>query len=77
MKPNLVELLTRISSVGFDEAIADAKVVIVEGRRVPVIGRAALLRNKRGAARPKDLDDVDWLDSDRPFLRSGPLGSSV
>lgn len=34
----------------------------VDGRMVPVIGRAALLRNKRAAGRHKDLDDVEWLE---------------
>ena len=62
VRPNLVELLTRISGVAFRVAATDARVVDVDGRAVKVIGRAALLANKRAAARPKDLDDVDWLE---------------
>jgi len=34
----------------------------VDGRPIPVIGREALLRNKRAAARPKDLLDVEALE---------------
>ena len=30
--------------------------------RARVIGREALLRNKRAAGRHKDLDDVEWLE---------------
>lgn len=62
VKPNLVEILTTISGVDFDAAAADSLTVDVDGRAVPVIGRAALLQNKRAAAREKDLDDVRWLE---------------
>lgn len=63
IKPNLIELLTTISGVSFDEAIADHRRVDVDGREVPVMGRAALLLNKRAAGRPKDLADVAWLEA--------------
>lgn len=62
VKPNLVELLTKISGVEFDVGATDARVVELDGRAVKVIGRAALLANERAAARPKDLDDVAWLE---------------
>ncbi len=62
MKPFLIEVLTRISGVEFDDAVCDALDVELEGRTIRVIGRAALLRNKRAAGRHKDLDDVDWLE---------------
>ncbi len=35
----------------------------VEGRRIPVIGLAALLKNKRAAAREQDLADVKALET--------------
>lgn len=70
VKPNLVEVLTTISGVGFDAAVADAPSVEIDGRRIPVIGRDALLRNKRAAARAKDLDDVRWLESHPPSSKS-------
>ncbi|UJR86671.1 nucleotidyl transferase AbiEii/AbiGii toxin family protein [Sandaracinus amylolyticus] len=62
IKPHLVELLTEIDGVSFDDASRDPRVVHVEGRQVPIIGRGALLANKRAAARPKDLADVEWLE---------------
>ena len=43
----------------------------LEGVPVQVIGRAALLLNKRAAARPKDLLDVATLER-HPPVRSGP-----
>lgn len=62
VKPFLVEILTTISGVRFDESVADAPEVEVGGRTIRVIGRAALLTNKRAAGRPKDIDDIRWLE---------------
>lgn len=62
IKPNLVELLTEIDGVSFDEAAREHRVFDVDGRDVRIIGRAALLANKRAAGRPKDLADVAWLE---------------
>lgn len=61
-KPLRAEVLTQISGVTYEEAARDALVTTVEGRAVRVIGRDALLRNKRAAGRHKDLDDVEWLE---------------
>jgi len=61
-KPLLIEILTRIDGVTFDEAGKDALTVYVGGVPVKVIGRRALVANKRAAARPKDLADVAALD---------------
>jgi predicted nucleotidyltransferase len=61
-KPNLAELLTKVSGVTYDEAAKDPIAVSLDGRIVRVIGREALLKNKRAAGRPKDLDDVTWLE---------------
>jgi hypothetical protein len=63
-KPQVIELLTRIDGVTFAEASAEAIVTRVGALDVPVIGRAALLANKRAAARPKDLADVEALEQD-------------
>lgn len=62
VKPNLIEVLTTIDGVTFEEAARDARTIDVEGRRVRVIGRAALLKNKRASGRLKDLADVEWLE---------------
>ena len=62
LKPNLIEILTKVDGVDFDEAVRDAGTFTLEGREVPFIGRAALLKNKKAAGRPKDLADVAWLE---------------
>jgi hypothetical protein len=56
--------LTTIDGVTFDEARTDAVTVEVGAVRVPVIGRGALLANKRAAGRPKDLADIAGLEGD-------------
>lgn len=70
IKPHLIEILTTIQGVSFDDAWAGHRVFVLEGRQIPYIGRAALLRNKRAAGRPKDLADVAWLEEhDEPEVR--------
>jgi len=65
-KPLLIEILTTIDGVDFDEAIREALRVSVDGVSVPVIGRAALLANKRAAGRHKDLADLEALGDLEP-----------
>lgn len=60
--PLKIEVLTQISGVSFEEALEGARSFELEGRRVPYIGRAPLLRNKRSAGRHKDLADVEELE---------------
>jgi len=64
-KPILIEILTSIDGVSFDEAARDSITVTVDGVRVPVIGRSALLANKRASGRAKDLADVEALEEDQ------------
>lgn len=62
VKPNLVEILTVIDGVSFDEVWADRVEIELAGVSVPIMGRRSLLANKRASGRPKDLADVDWLE---------------
>ncbi len=66
VKPLCIEVRTKISGIAFEDAIHDALRARVDGRDVVVIGRQALLRNKRAAGRHKDLDDVEWLEANEP-----------
>jgi hypothetical protein len=63
VKPHLIEVLTKIDGVSFDSAVEDAKTFLLDGREIRFIGRAAMMRNKRAAGRPKDLADLAWLES--------------
>lgn len=69
LPPLRIDVLTRITGVSFDEAIAAALTVDVDGRTVLVIGRDALVRNKRATGRPQDLADVAALES---LVKSSP-----
>lgn len=64
--PSRIDILTGISGVGFDEAWAGRVTVRLAERDVPVLGREALIRNKRAAGRPRDLADVAELEAERP-----------
>ncbi len=61
-KPVQIEILTTIDGVEFSEAHAKHVLAEVDGIAIPVIGRDALLKNKRAAGRHKDLADVDALE---------------
>ncbi len=63
-KPVLIEVLTAVSGVTFDEAAAEILTVAVDGIQVPVIGRKALIANKRASGRAKDLADVEVLEAE-------------
>jgi len=58
LPPRRIDILNRASGIGFDEAIADGQSFEIQGRSIPIIGRDALLKNKRAAGRPQDLADV-------------------
>jgi hypothetical protein len=62
LPPRRIDVLTSIDGVGFDEAWAGRTEVSVEGLVVPFLGRAALVKNKTAAGRPKDLADLALLD---------------
>lgn len=64
--PERVDVLCSVSGVSFDEAWPHRFTVHLPGLDLSVIGREELLRNKKAAARPKDLIDVDWLERHPP-----------
>lgn len=62
LPPNRIDLLTGISGVpDFDAAWAERVEHSLGGRRMPFIGRATLIRNKRESGRRKDLADLEAL----------------
>lgn len=61
LPPRRIDVLTEISGVTFEEAWTSSVTVEVEGRRVGIIGRATLLKNKQAAGRPQDIADVARL----------------
>ena len=58
-----LDILNRVDGISFDEAIQSGDGFELEGRRVPVIGLKALLRNKRAAGREQDLADLKALEA--------------
>lgn len=62
LPPNRIDLLTTITGVpDFDTAWAERVEHEVRGQRVPFLGRATLVDNKRAAGRHKDLGDLEAL----------------
>ena len=61
LPPRRVDIINRADGISFEEAIAEGSSFTLEGRRIPVIGRAALIKNKRAAGRAQDAADVEVL----------------
>jgi len=61
LPPRRVDILTSITGVSFGDAWTGHVEVAYGDVRVPVIGRDALLANKRALGRLKDLMDVDLI----------------
>jgi hypothetical protein len=64
--PNRIDVLTSVTGLRFDDAWESRLQGTVEGVTVPVLGRAALLQNKRASGRHKDLGDVEALERKLP-----------
>ncbi|HVO45863.1 MAG TPA: hypothetical protein VMT29_05955 [Steroidobacteraceae bacterium] len=65
LPPRRIDVLNRADGITFDEAIAEGSCLMLEGRKIPVIGRAALIKNKRAAGRAQDLADIEAIESKR------------
>jgi hypothetical protein len=61
-KPWRIDILTGIDGILFEEAWASREPVNFHGVSLFIIGREALLKNKRASGRKKDLVDVALLE---------------
>lgn len=67
--PHRVDFINRIDGVSYEQALQGCEDVVVAAgtHRLPIrfIGLDALILNKRAAGRPKDLDDLRYLEKAR------------
>ncbi|HET9418200.1 MAG TPA: hypothetical protein VFO30_02580 [Chthoniobacterales bacterium] len=61
--PNRIDLLTSITGVSNAEAFAEKIATELDGIPVFILGKDALIRNKRAVGRPQDITDLDLLES--------------
>ena len=61
--PSRIDLLTSISGVHTDEAFATKVSATMDGIPVFMLGKDALIRNKRAVGRPQDLADLESLEN--------------
>ncbi len=61
--PRRIDLLTAISGVEFPEAWNDHSEFAFGPFTVPFLSKAALIKNKRAAGRPRDFADLDVLET--------------
>lgn len=65
-KPWRIDILTGIDGVTFAQAWAGRVEAVFVAKPLFVIGREALLKNKRAAGRAKDLADIALLEAHAP-----------
>jgi hypothetical protein len=61
LPPRRVDVINRADGITFDEALAEQEFFELEGRKIPVIGLYALIKNKKASGREQDLADVKAL----------------
>lgn len=61
VEPVQIHVMSAISGVSWDDGWQDRAVGPCGRQQVAFLGRETFLRNKRAAARPKDLADIDAL----------------
>jgi hypothetical protein len=61
LPPYRIDILTSLSGIDFDTAWQERIEQDIEGVRAPILGRDALVQNKRASARSKDLADLEAL----------------
>jgi hypothetical protein len=61
--PSRIDLLTSISGVRTEEAFATKVSATIDGIPVFILGKDALIRNKRAVGRPQDLADLESLEN--------------
>jgi hypothetical protein len=59
--PRRIDIINRADGITFEEAVAAGESFELDGCQIPVIGRDALIKNKRAAGRPQDVADVKAL----------------
>ena len=63
--PNRIDLLTSADGLTFDEAWVTRLEIALQGASdvvVPMLSLSKLIQNKRASGRPKDLDDLAFLE---------------
>jgi hypothetical protein len=61
--PSRIDLLTTISGVSTNEAFASKIAAALDGIPVFILGKEALIRNKRAVGGPQDLADLAALEA--------------
>jgi len=61
--PNRIDLLTSITGVTTEQALASKVEAELDGIPVFILSKDALIRNKRAVGRPQDIADLTMLES--------------
>lgn len=74
LPPRRIDVLTEISGLTFEEAVAEVVVGHLGPHEVRCLGLDAMIKNKRAAGRAKDLADAEVLEELRARRPTRPDG---
>jgi predicted nucleotidyltransferase len=69
LPPNRIDIIMGLEGISFEEAWHNCVQTAYGGERIFMIGREDLIKVKRIAARPQDLEDVQALEAGRKAKR--------
>ena len=73
LPPRRVDIITALPGISWEDAVTGAKLLEFNGVLMPIIGLAALLKNKRAVGRPEDKKDVRALEKIHGLVSPPPL----
>jgi hypothetical protein len=68
--PNRIDIIMGLEDISFDEAWKNKFEATYNDATVHVVGRDDLIKIKRAAGRPQDLEDVQGLEASRKYVKS-------
>jgi hypothetical protein len=68
--PNRIDIIMGLEDISFDEAWKNKFETTYNDETVYVVGRDDLIKIKRTAGRPQDLEDVHGLEASRKYVKS-------
>ncbi|MCL2220019.1 MAG: nucleotidyltransferase [Chitinispirillia bacterium] len=62
VQPIRIDIITQIIEINFEEAYKNVQIIEINGLKIPLISIPDLIKNKRAAGRPRDLNDAEHLE---------------
>lgn len=62
--PRRIDIITKIDGVVFSDAYNNKQEIELDGLKIPFLSKSDIIKNKKAAARDKDLIDIKYLNNE-------------